>query len=243
MSNKGKGICLSLGGIVAFIGWILYQVTFIGNAENDDIAALMENATGGTVMATVVIILIIIGLPMVVAGLKGIKGQAGGTFESLGIGFVTLGVIVFIATIGILGTHVTMADKLGTYMAGIAVATEAGDAASIAKYADAAAAAQISTGAVQAFNVAAGNIGSLLWGAGFFCIGVAYTCNSSFKGIIPAIPLGPLGIIIGILIIVSVLIIDPTAGSSTAGLVGGIGFAISVIWATLVGAKLYTSSD
>ena len=60
MSNKGKGICLSLGGIVAFIGWILYQVTFIGNAENDDIAALMENATGGTVMATVVIILIII---------------------------------------------------------------------------------------------------------------------------------------------------------------------------------------
>ena len=50
-------------------------------------------------------------------------------------------------------------------------------------------------------------------------------------------------IIIGILIIVSVLIIDPTAGSSTAGLVGGIGFAISVVWATLVGAKLYTSSD
>ena len=243
MSNKGKGICLSLGGIVAFIGWILYQVTFIGNAENDDIAALMENATGETVMATVVIILIIIGLPMVVAGLKGIKGQAGGTFETLGIGFVTLGVIVFIATIGILGTHVTMADKLATYMAGIGAATAGGDAAAVATYSDAAAAAQISTGAVQAFNVAAGNIGSLLWGAGFFCIGVAYTLNSSFKGIIPAIPLGPLGIIIGILIIVSVLIIDPTAGSSTAGLVGGIGFAISVIWATLVGAKLYTSSD
>ncbi|MAO88926.1 MAG: hypothetical protein CL880_00120 [Dehalococcoidia bacterium] len=239
MSNKGKGICLSLGGIVAFIGWILYQVTFIGNAENDDIAALMENATGGTVMATVVIILIIIGLPMVVAGLKGIKGQAGGTFESLGIGFVTLGVIVFIATIGILGTHVTMADKLAEYMAG----TQSTDASIAAKSMDAAYAAQISTGAVQAFNVAAGNIGSLLWGAGFFCIGIAYTLNSSFKGIIPAIPLGPLGIIIGILIIVSVLIIDPTAGSSTAGLVGGIGFAISVIWATLVGAKLYTSSD
>ena len=239
MSNKGKGICLSLGGIVAFIGWILYQVTFIGNAENDDIAALMENAAGETVMATVVIILIIIGLPMLVAGLRGIKGQAGGTFETLGIGFVTLGVIVFVATIGILGTHVTMADKLATYMAGAAST----DPVVAAQSMDAAAAAQISTGAVQAFNVAAGNIGSLLWGAGFLCIGIAYTLNSSFKSIIPAIPLGPLAAVVGILIIVSVLIIDPTAGSSTAGLVGGIGFAISVLWATLVGAKLATASD
>jgi len=239
MSNKGKGICLGLGGIVAFIGWILYQVTFIGNAENDDIAALMENATGETVMATVTIILIIIGLPMFVAGLRGIKGQAEGTFETLGIGFVTMGVIVFIATVGILGTHVTMADKFAEYMAG----TQSTDATIVAKSMDAAYAAQISTGAVQAFNVAAGNIGSLLWGAGFLCIGIAYTLNSSFKGMIPAIPLGPVAIITGILIIVSVLIIDPTAGSSTAGLVGGIGFAISVLWAILVGGKLATDSD
>jgi hypothetical protein len=243
MDNKGKGICLALGGIVAFIGWILYQVTFIGNAENDDIAALLENATGETVMATVVILLIIIGLPMVVAGLRSTIGQAGGTLETLGIGFVTLGIIVFIATLGILGTQVTMADKLATYMGGIAAAGAAGDVEAIAKYTDAAYAAQISTGAVQAFNVAAGNIGSLLWGAGFFLIGVAYTLNSSFKGIIPAIPLGPLGIIVGTLIIVSVLIIDPIASSSTAGLVGGIGFALSVLWAILVGGKLATSSD
>jgi hypothetical protein len=199
----------------------------------------MENATGETVMATVVILLIIIGLPMVVAGLRGTIGQAGGTLETLGIGFVTLGIIVFIATIGILGTHVTMADKLAEYMAG----TQSTDASIAAKSMDAAYAAQISTGAVQAFNVAAGNIGSLLWGAGFLLIGVAYTLNSSFKGIIPTIPLGPLGIIVGILIIVSVLIIDPTVGSSTAGLVGGIGFALSVLWAILVGGKLVTSSD
>ncbi|MBR61505.1 MAG: hypothetical protein CL904_02450 [Dehalococcoidia bacterium] len=239
MSNKGKGICLVLGPVVAFIGWILYQATFIGSTENDDIAGLLSNAEGGTVMATVVIILIIIGLPMFVAGLRGTKGQAGGTFETLGIGFVTLAVIVFVATIGLLGTHVEMGDKFAEYMAG----TQSTDAAVAAKSMDAAYAAQISTGAVQAFNVAANNIGSLLWGAGFFLIGVAYTLNSSFKSIIPAIPLGPLAAIIGILIIVSVLIIDPTAGSNTAGIVGGISFAISVLWSVLVGAKLATSSD
>ena len=242
MSNRGKGICLILGPIVAFIGWILYQATFIGNTENDDIAGLLSNAEGGTVMATVVIILIIVGLPIFVAGLRGIKGQAGGTFETLGIGFVTLGVIVFVATIGLLGTHVEMGDKLAEYTAGIAAATAGGDGDTAGKLMDAAA-AQISTGAVQAFNVAASNIGSLLWGAGFFLIGVAYTLNSSFKSIIPMIPLGPLAAIIGILIIVSVLIIDPTAGSNTAGIVGGISFAISVLWSVLVGAKLATSSD
>ena len=243
MSNRGKGICLILGPIVAFIGWILYQATFIGSTENDDIAGLLSNAEGGTVMATVVIILIIVGLPIFIAGLRGIKGQAGGTFETLGIGFVTLGVIVFVATIGLLGTHVEMGDKLAEYTAGIGAATAGGDAAAAAKYMDAAYAAQISTGAVQAFNVAASNIGSLLWGAGFFLIGVAYTLNSSFKSIIPMIPLGPLAAIIGILIIVSVLIIDPTAGSNTAGIVGGVSFAISVLWSVLVGAKLATSSD
>jgi len=234
VDNKAKGICLAFGPVVAFVGWVLCQVTFVGSADLDDIGAILANSAGETAIATVAIILIGLGLPLYLAGLRGIKGQASGAWETLGILFITIGSIVFIANLGILGSLVTMADKLVTYMAAAGSAT---DTAEAAKYANAAAATQLAAGAVQAINVTVGSLGTLLFSVGFTCLGIAYL-SSDFKGILPFIPLSYLALIAGILGIVAVIIITPTVNPEFASMLSGITFLIGTIWAVLVGAKL-----
>ena len=214
VDNKAKGICLAFGPVVAFVGWVLCQVTFVGSADLDDIGAILANSAGETAIATVAIILIGLGLPLYLAGLRGIKGQASGAWETLGILFITIGSIVFIANLGILGSLVTMADKLVTYMA-----------------------TQLAAGAVQAINVTVGSLGTLLFSVGFTCLGIAYL-SSDFKGILPFIPLSYLALIAGILGIVAVIIITPTVNPEFASMLSGITFLIGTIWAVLVGAKL-----
>ena len=58
MDSKGTGITLGLGLLVAFIGYILWQVTIGFNTASDDIATILTNSADGSAILQISTILI-----------------------------------------------------------------------------------------------------------------------------------------------------------------------------------------
>ena len=69
MNSKGTGITLGLGLLVAFIGYILWQITIGFNTASDDIATILSNSASGSAMLQIATILIAVGLVTHLGGL------------------------------------------------------------------------------------------------------------------------------------------------------------------------------
>ena len=234
MDSKGTGITLGLGLLVAFIGYILWQITIGFNTASDDIATILSNSASGSAILQISTILIAVGLVAHLGGLISTRGTASGTLESLGIVSVAGATVIWVANSGLGISLVEMGEKFVAASAGAA----AGDAAS------AAAASTIATagGYIQAISVGGGSIGALLAGIGWLCIGLAYR-GSDVKGALSFIPMGWLAILQGLVLIVAILIVNTVIDVDTGNQVQGIGFLLIVIWSLLRGIKLMGESD
>ena len=234
MDSKGTGLTLGLGLLVAFIGYILWQLAIGFNTKSDDIVTILSNSASGSAILKISAILISVGLVAHLGGLISTRGTASGTLESLGIVSVAGATVIWVANSGLGISLVEMGEKFVAASAGAA----AGDAAS------AAAASTIATagGYIQAISVGGGSIGALLAGIGWLCIGLAYR-GSDVKGALSFIPMAWLAILQGLVLIVAVLIISNVIDVDTSNQVQGIGFLLIVIWSLLRGIKLMGESD
>ena len=234
MDSKGTGLTLGLGLLVAFIGYILWQLAVGFNTKADDIVTILSNSASGSAILKISAILISVGLVAHLGGLISTRGTASGTLESLGIVSVAGATVIWVANSGLGISLVEMGEKFVAASAGAA----AGDAAA------AAAASTIATagGYIQAISVGGGSIGALLAGIGWLCIGLAYR-GSDVKGALSFIPMAWLAILQGLVLIVAILIINTVIDVDTGNQVQGIGFLLIVIWSLLRGIKLMGESD
>ena len=234
MNSKGTGITLGLGLLVAFIGYILWQVAIGFNTASDDIATILINSADGSAIIQISTILVSVGLVAHLAGLISTRGTASGTLESLGIVSIAGAIVIWVATSGLGLSFVEMGEKFVPAYAGAA----AGDPAATA----AAGSIQVAGGYIQAISVGSGSIGALLVGIGWLCIGLAYR-GSDVKGALSFIPMAWLAILQGLVLIVAVLIINTVIDVDTGSQVQGIGFLLITIWSLLRGIKLMGESD
>ena len=234
MDSKGTGLTLGLGLLVAFIGYILWQLAVGFNTKADDIETILSNSASGATILKIFAILISVGLVAHLGGLISTRGTASGTLESLGIVSVAGATVIWVANSGLGISLVEMGEKFVAASAGAA----AGDAAS------AAAASTIATagGYIQAISVGGGSIGALLAGIGWLCIGLAYR-GSDVKGALSFIPMAWLAVLQGLVLIVAVIVINNVIDVDTGNQVQGIGFLLIVIWSLLRGIKLMGESD
>tara|TARA_B100001105_G_C22378980_1_gene438717 strand:+ start:1220 stop:1924 length:705 start_codon:yes stop_codon:yes gene_type:complete len=234
MDSKGTGLTLGLGLLVAFIGYILWQLAIGFNTKSDDIVTILSNSASGSAILKISAILISVGLVAHLGGLISTRGTASGTLESLGIVSVAGATVIWVANSGLGISLVEMGEKFVAASAGAA----AGDAAS------AAAASTIATagGYIQAISVGGGSIGALLAGIGWLCIGLAYR-GSDVKGALSFIPMAWLAVLQGLVLIVAVIVINNVIDVDTGNQVQGIGFLLIVIWSLLRGIKLMGESD
>jgi len=225
---------LGLGLLVAFIGYILWQLAVGFNTKADDIETILSNSASGATILKISAILISVGLVAHLGGLISTRGTASGTLESLGIVSVAGATVIWVANSGLGISLVEMGEKFVAASAGAA----AGDAAS------AAAASTIATagGYIQAISVGGGSIGALLAGIGWLCIGLAYR-GSDVKGALSFIPMAWLAVLQGLVLIVAVIVINNVIDVDTGNQVQGIGFLLIVIWSLLRGIKLMGESD
>ncbi len=226
MDSKGTGLTLSLGLVVAFIGYILWQITIGFDTKSDDVTTILSNSGSGSTMIQIASVLISVGLVVHLAGLISTKGTAAGNMESLGIICIASAIVIWVATIGYGISLAEMGEKFAAAMAG-------GDAASAGTIG-------IGAGFIQAANVAASTMGGILVGIGWLCIGIAYR-GSDAKGIISFIPLGWLAIIQGLILIVSNIIINNFVSIETASQISGIAFLLITIWAVSRGLAISKS--
>lgn len=215
MSSKGTGYTLGLGILVAFIGYILWQITIGIDTKSDDITTILMNSGDGSAMIKIASILICVGMVIHVVGLVGTKGTASGTMETIGIYSIVAAIVIWIANMGLGLSLAEMGEKFSAAMAG-------GDAATAGTIATAA-------GFTQATNVASSTMGALLAGIGWFCLGIAYR-DAEVKGVISFIPLSMLAIVMGLILIISNIIITSLVSVEAASQISGIGFILIVIW-------------
>ena len=234
MDSKGTGITLGLGLLVAFVGYILWQITIGFNTASDDIATILSNSASGSTMLQIATILIAVGLVSHLGGLISTRGTASGTLESLGIVSIAGAIVIWVGSSGLGLSLVEMGEKFVPAMAG----AQAGDPAATA----AAGSIQVAGGYIQAISVGGGSIGALLAGIGWLCIGLAYR-GSDVKGALSFIPMAWLAILQGLVLIVAILIINTVIDVDTGNQVQGIGFLLIVIWSLLRGIKLMGESD
>jgi hypothetical protein len=223
MSSKGTGYTLGLGILVAFIGYILWQITIGIDTKSDDITTILMNSGDGSAMIKTASILICIGMVVHVVGLVSTKGTASGTMETIGIYSIVAAIALWVANIGLGLSLAEMGEKFSAAMAG-------GDAATAGTIATAA-------GFSQAANVATSTMGALLAGIGWFCLGIAYR-DVEVKGIISFIPLSMLSIVMGLILIISNIIITSLVSVEAASQISGIGFILIVIWSLSRGFEI-----
>jgi len=223
MSSKGTGYSLGLGLLVAFIGYIIWQLTIGIDTKSDDITTILTNAGDGSAMMKTSAILICVGMVVHVAGLISTRGTASGTMETIGIYSITAAIALWVTNIGLSLSLAEMGEKFSAAMAG-------GDAATAGTIATAA-------GFSQAANVATSTMGALLAGIGWLCMGIAYR-ESDAKGIVSFLPLGMLAIIMGLILIISNIIITSVVSVEAASQISGIGFILIVIWSLSRGFEI-----
>jgi len=223
MNSKGTGITLALGIVVAFVGYILWQLTIGLDTKSDDITTILMNSSDGGTIISITSILIAVGLVVHAAGLLSTRGTASGTSETLGIICVVGGIVIWISGIGSSIALVEMGDKFVAAMGG-------GDTASAGTIG-------IAAGFTQASSVGSSTIGGLLAGIGWLFIGMAYR-GSDAKGALSFIPLGLHAIVIGLILIVSNIIINSVVSVEAGSQVSGIAFILIVIWSVSRGLTL-----
>ena len=223
MSSKGTGYSLALGIVVAFIGYILWQITIGIDTKSDDITTILMNSGDGSAMIKTASILICIGMVVHVVGLVSTKGTAAGTMETIGIYSIVTAIALWITNIGLGLSLAEMGEKFSAAMAG-------GDAATAGTIATAA-------GFSQAANVATSTMGALFAGIGWLCLGIAYR-DAEVKGVISFIPLSMLAIVMGLILIISNIIITSLVSVEAASQISGIGFILIVIWSLSRGFEI-----
>lgn len=242
MDSKGTGITLGLGLLVAFVGYILWQITIGFNTASDDIATILSNSASGSTMLQIATILIAVGLVSHLGGLISTRGTASGTLESLGIVSIAGAIVIWVGSSGLGLSLMEMGESFVAASAGAGAAAAAGDAATAAAHGATATTIATAGGYIQAISVGGGSIGALLAGIGWLCIGLAYR-GSDVKGALSFIPMAWLAILQGLVLIVAILIINTVIDVDTGNQVQGIGFLLIVIWSLLRGIKLMGESD
>ncbi|MEC7837154.1 MAG: hypothetical protein VX521_01155 [Chloroflexota bacterium] len=232
MNSKATGMSLTLGIIVGFIGYILWQITIGIDTKSDDITTILTNSGDGSAMIQISSILISIGLITYVAGLISTRGTTDSSLESIGIVFFVGAVGMWVFNIGAGLALAEMGEKFVAAMGGAA----AGNAEA------AATAGTIGTagGYIQAINVATSTMGGLLAGIGFLSLGLAYR-GTDIKGAISFLPVGLIAILQGLILIVSAIIISPLVSVEAASQVSGIAFIIILIWSVSRGMAISRS--
>ena len=242
MDSKGTGLTLGLGLLVAFIGYILWQLAVGFNTKADDIVTILSNSASGATILKISAILISVGLVAHLGGLISTRGTASGTLESLGIVSVAGATVIWVANSGLGISLVEMGEKFVAASAGAQAAGAAGDAVTAAALGATATTIATAGGYIQAISVGGGSIGALLAGIGWLCIGLAYR-GSDVKGALSFIPMAWLAVLQGLVLIVAVIVINNVIDVDTGNQVQGIGFLLIVIWSLLRGIKLMGKSD
>ena len=142
-------------------------------------------------------------------------------------------ILIWVTSISLGFALIELGDTFGPVAAGAA----AGDAAAAA----AAGALAVAGGAVQATNVAASTMGSLLAGIGWICIGWAYR-GSDVKGALSFIPLSWLAILAGLILVVANLVIAQS-NADLAQQISGISFILITLWSVSRGVALMRASN
>ena len=245
MSSRGTGLTLSLGILVAIVGYILWQLAIGFNTKVDDISTILINSSTNGTNFSIALIFIAVGLTVHAAGLMSTRGTAAGTAESIGIYCIMTAILVWVVSTGLGFALIEMGGKFVAAAAGAAQAAgAAGDAAAAAAAGALAVAAQtdarsiaVAAGFTQAANVAANTIGSLLAGIGWISIGIAYR-GSDAKGALSFIPLGWLALIAGLILVIANLVINQVASIELASKISSISFLLIVIWSVSRGLAL-----
>ena len=227
MSSRGSGLTL-MAVAVGLIGYFIFQSALGINTKVDDIPTILLNSSSNSLNISIGFILVTVGLTVHGAGILSTRGTAAGTSESIGIYCIMTAILIWVTSISLGFAIIEVGDKF-VPAAGAAVA---GDAAA------AIAAGTLATagGALQATNVAASTMGSLLAGIGWICIGWAYR-GSDVKGALSFIPLSWLAILAGLILVVANLIIAQS-DADLAQQISGISFILITLWSVSRGVAL-----
>ena len=164
MSSRGSGLTL-MAVVLGLIGYFIFQSALGINTKVDDIPTILLSSSSNSLNISIGFILVAVGLTVHGAGILSTRGTAAGTAESVGIYCIMTAILIWVTSISLGFALIELGDTFGPAAAGAA----AGDAAAAA----AAGALAVAGGAVQATNVAASTMGSLLAGIGWICIGWA----------------------------------------------------------------------
>jgi len=227
MSSRGSGLTL-MAVALGLIGYFIFQSALGINTKVDDIPTILLNSSSNSLNISIGFILVAVGLTVHGAGILSTRGTAAGTAESVGIYCIMTAILIWVTSISLGFALIELGDTFGPAAAGAA----AGDAAAAA----AAGALGIAGGAVQATNVAASTMGSLLAGIGWICIGWAYR-GSDVKGALSFIPLSWLAILAGLILVVANLVIAQS-DADLAQQISGISFILITLWSVSRGVAL-----
>jgi len=227
MSSRGSGLTL-MAVAVGLIGYFIFQSALGINTKVDDIPTILLNSSSNSLNISIGFILVAVGLTVHGAGILSTRGTAAGTAESIGIYCIMTAILIWVTSISLGFAIIEVGDKFVP----AAGAAAAGDAAA------AIAAGTLATagGALQATNVAASTMGSLLAGIGWICIGWAYR-GSDAKGALSFIPLSWLAILAGLILVVANLIIAQS-DADLAQQISGISFILITLWSVSRGVAL-----
>ena len=226
MSSRGSGLTL-MAVALGLIGYFIFQSALGINTKVDDIPTILLNSSSNSLNISIGFILVAVGLTVHGAGILSTRGTAAGTAESVGIYCIMTAILIWVTSISLGFALIELGDTFGPIAAGAA----AGDAAAAA-----AGALQVAGGAVQATNVAASTMGSLLAGIGWICIGWAYR-GSDVKGALSFIPLSWLAILAGLILVVANLVIAQS-NADLAQQISGISFILITLWSVSRGVAL-----
>ena len=224
MSSRGSGLTL-MAIVLGLIGYFVFQSAIGINTKVDDIPTILLNSSSNSLNLSIGFILVVVGLTVHGAGILNTRGTAAGTAESVCIYCIMTAIIIWVTSVSLGFAIIEVGDKFGPAAAGAA----AGDAAA------AVAAGTLATagGALQATNVAASTMGSLLAGIGWICIGWAYR-GTDVKGALSFIPLSWLAILAGLILVVANLQTDPDLAQQ----ISGISFILITLWSVSRGVAL-----
>lgn len=234
MDSKGTGLTLSLGVLAAFVGYIVWQLAIGFDTKVDDVATILQNSASASTNVQIAVLLISVGLVVHAAGLISTRGTASGTYETLGIVLIVSAVVVWVSSSGLGVALAEMGEKY--------VGASAGAAAGDASLAATAGSIQVAAGFTQSANVTLSSLGGLLAGIGWVFIGLAYR-ESDAKGALSFIPLGWLALVQGLILIVSVLVINNLVSIEAGSQISGISFVLILLWSVLRGVTLVKDSS
>ena len=212
--SKVAGLSIMLGPIIGLIGYFLApNSSVIDPIDPTNAMAVIGAVNGASEMAFITGILIIVGLMMMLYGVRYVAMGKGGAGDSLS------GYVVTLVSIGIIGWLLTVA--LNWTIAGVDLAAGEGPVA----------------GAAFAVGQGINTVASLLFSVGFvilaYCVSQGDTYNKIFAYIATAASL--------VMVVVTILGAVDALDGETGALVGGICFIVFTLWAITLGREILSS--